>query len=74
MRVIPTNAAYAIGRFRPQGPVGYKAPSVPDAPLRSTKAEAEADWFNYWRCPACDVDGMAPHNGLGDCPVIDGKR
>lgn len=35
--------AVAVGRFHPAGPDGYRAASMPDAPLRATRAEAVAD-------------------------------
>jgi len=41
--VLGSDAARAVGRFRPEGPLGYRAKSVPDAPLRATRAEAETD-------------------------------
>lgn len=37
-----TDAARAVGRFRPDGPLGYKPKSAPDGPLYPTRAEAEA--------------------------------
>ena len=37
-----TTDAYAVGRFRPDGPVGYRT-NYYGAPLRLTRAEAEAD-------------------------------
>ncbi|MGV3564180.1 MAG: hypothetical protein ACO1ON_12960 [Nocardioides sp.] len=37
----------AIGRFAPGGPLGYRAWSVPDAPLRTTRAEAERDYCQH---------------------------
>lgn len=43
-RIIPSSAAYAVGRFDPKGTHGYRAAGVPDAPLRKTRAEAQADW------------------------------
>lgn len=38
----------AVGRFRPEGPLGYQAVGTlgiadPSMPLRATRAEAEAD-------------------------------
>lgn len=36
-----SDAARAIGRFRPEGPLGYRARS--GGLLRATRAEAEAD-------------------------------
>jgi len=41
--VLGSDAARAVGRFRPEGPLGYRAKSLPDGPLRATRAEAEAD-------------------------------
>lgn len=38
-----SDAARAVGRFKPDGPDGYRARSLPDGPLRATRAEAEAD-------------------------------
>lgn len=42
-RVVTSRMAVAIGRFRPEGIHGYRAATPPDAPLRSTRAEATAD-------------------------------
>ena len=33
----------AVGRFQPGGPSGYRDPLDPGAPIRATRAEAEAD-------------------------------
>jgi hypothetical protein len=41
--ILGSDAARAIGRFRPEGPLGYRAKSLPDGPLRATRVEAEAD-------------------------------
>lgn len=42
--VHPSNLARAIGRFNPNGPLGYRAAmGGPAAPLRATRAEAEQD-------------------------------
>lgn len=38
----------AVGRFRPEGPLGYRSWSDPDAPLRGTRQEAEADQRTWW--------------------------
>lgn len=35
--------AYAINRFQATGPTGFRAATMPDAPTRATRAEAEAD-------------------------------
>lgn len=43
-RIIPTDAARAIGRFRSSGPLGYRAADPPAAPLRATRDEAREDW------------------------------
>lgn len=42
-RVLGADAARAVGRFNPNGPDGYRAATMPDAPLRTTRAEAAAD-------------------------------
>lgn len=42
-RRLGDDAARAVGRFDPDGPVGYRAKSSPDGPLRETRAEALAD-------------------------------
>jgi hypothetical protein len=42
-RVLGSDAAVAVGRFDPDGPLGYRARTAPDAPLRATRAEAVAD-------------------------------
>lgn len=47
-RVFGSDAAIAVGKFKPGGPDGYRAKSAPDAPLRATRAEAEADERAYW--------------------------
>lgn len=41
--VLGSDAARAVGRFRVEGPLGYRARSDINAPLRATRAEAEAD-------------------------------
>lgn len=51
-RVIGSDAARAVGRFNPKGPDGYRAASMPDAPLRATRAEAVNDETAY--LAACD--------------------
>lgn len=38
-----SDAARAVGRFNPTGPIGYKASTAPNAPLRATRAEAVTD-------------------------------
>lgn len=40
-RILGSDAARAVGRFTPDGPLGYRAKS--GGPLRATRAEAEAD-------------------------------
>lgn len=42
-RILGSDAARAVGCFRPEGPIGYRAKSLPNGPLRATSAEAEAD-------------------------------
>lgn len=41
--VLGSDAAVAVGRFKSDGPEGYRAKSLPDGPLRATRTEAEAD-------------------------------
>lgn len=42
-RKLGADAARAVGRFRPEGPLGYRAKYSPGAPLRDSRQEAEAD-------------------------------
>jgi hypothetical protein len=42
-RVVPSDAAYAVARFDPAGPHGYR--SKLGGPLRATRGEAEADYI-----------------------------
>lgn len=47
--IVPDSSfAVAIGRFREYGPIMYEATTMPDAPVRFTRAEAEADEL-AWR-------------------------
>lgn len=46
-RVLGSSAAYAVGRFKPDGPDGYRAATAPNAPLRATRAEAEFDQLAF---------------------------
>ncbi|CAB4727811.1 MAG: hypothetical protein F2667_12560 [Actinobacteria bacterium] len=39
--------ARAVGRFRPGGPTGYRAATMPDAPTRATRTEAEDDELDH---------------------------
>lgn len=59
-RVLPADATQAIGRFRPEGPLGYRAKSVTDAPLRATRDEALADEVAHWE--AIDDGKPAPYS------------
>lgn len=43
--VVPARAATAVGRFRPEGVLGYRATDVPNAPLRASREEAQVDWI-----------------------------
>jgi hypothetical protein len=43
VRILGSDAARAVGRFAPGGPLGYRARSAPDALLRATRAEAVED-------------------------------
>ena len=45
-RVCP-DWARAVGRFNPHGPDGYRAATMPDAPLRATREEAIDDEVRY---------------------------
>lgn len=55
----PTNGpsmSVAVGRFKPGGPDGYRARSMPCGPLRATRAEAVADesaWLAASECEYC---------------------
>ena len=46
-RILGTDAARAVGRFRPGGVLGWRASTMPDAPLRQTRSAAEADERRY---------------------------
>lgn len=46
-RVISAAMAVAVGRFNPAGITGYRARSMPDAPLRGTRVEAINDHLNW---------------------------
>lgn len=39
--------ARAVGRFKPEGVDGYRAATMPNAPLRKTRAEAVDDEVRY---------------------------
>lgn len=43
LRVMGADSARAVGRFKPDGPEGYRAATAPDAPLRATRAAAIED-------------------------------
>ena len=45
--IIGSDWARAVGRFNPEGPDGYRAATMPDAPLRETRDEAVADELQY---------------------------
>lgn len=47
-RIVSLDFAQAVGRFNPSGPEGYRAATLPDAPLRKTRAEAMED-ERLWR-------------------------
>ena len=47
-RIMGSDAARAVDRFNPNGTIGYKAASAPDAEIRATRAEAVGDEHN-WR-------------------------
>lgn len=46
-RVMGADSARAVGRFNPSGIDGYRAATLPDAPLRTTRAEATEDERNW---------------------------
>jgi hypothetical protein len=46
--IIDSGAARAVGRFRPEGVLGYRATNAPDAPLRSSRDQAIEDEY-AWR-------------------------
>jgi hypothetical protein len=43
-----TDSVQAVDRFRPEGPRGYRAVTVPGAELRATRSEAQADVCTWW--------------------------
>ena len=45
--IIGSDWARAVGRFNPEGPDGYRAVTMPHAPLRKTRDEAVADEVQY---------------------------
>lgn len=51
-RVVPTSVARAVGRFNADGPDGYRAADVPNAPLRPTREAAQADWLAHQEATA----------------------
>lgn len=46
-RIVPTDAARAVGRFRPDEPAGFVAAG--GTAVRSTRREAEQDWLRALR-------------------------
>jgi len=44
---IGPDAAPAIGRFMPGGPIGYRAATPPDAPIRPDRATAQDDELRH---------------------------
>jgi hypothetical protein len=46
--VARSQLSIALGRFSPDGPWGYMARTLPDAPVRDTREEADAD-ETAWR-------------------------
>jgi hypothetical protein len=54
-----SDAARAVGLFRPEGPLGYRAKYSADAPLRATRAEAEADQLAYLEQRSAQAKGGA---------------
>lgn len=47
-RVVSKDFARAVGRFNPNGAEGYRAATMPAAPLRKTRQEAMEDELR-WR-------------------------
>jgi len=45
--IVGSDWARAVGRFKPEGPDGYRAATMPSAPLRKTRTEAVADELRY---------------------------
>lgn len=54
-RKLGSDAARAVGRFRPEGVEGYRASSPPDAPLRATRREAEWDELLFLEQTRCVI-------------------
>lgn len=44
--LLPFDAAQAVGRFLPNGPLGYRAKNLSYGPLRATRKEAEIDYIS----------------------------
>lgn len=42
-RIHSSDAVVTLGRFRPEGPSGYRASHSPSVPIRSTREEAMED-------------------------------
>lgn len=44
-----SDSTVAVGRFAPEGPIGYVAKDVPNAPVRSNREDADADYCLHLR-------------------------
>lgn len=59
-RVIGSDAARAVGRFQASGPDGYRAATMPHAPLRKTRIEAEDDELAWLTRPPAAASCGSP--------------
>lgn len=59
--ILGSDAARAVGRFHPNGPLGYVARS--GGPIHATRAQAEAYEAKAMRCSSCMGYGREP-----ECP------
>lgn len=68
-RIMGSDAAYAVGRFKADGLDGYRAKSAPSAPLRDTRAEAVEDeraWLNG-QGETCGCGHAKAYHYAGEC-------
>lgn len=44
-----SDSTVAVGRFAPEGPIGYVAKDVPNSPVRPNREDADADYCLHLR-------------------------